>query len=156
MSIQTISSEGDTLRAQTVAIVSAFAANNHLTEEGLLSALRRVHDQLRSLDRPVGAVADAPEPSPVPQLPAVSIKKSVTPDYIICLEDGQKVKMLRRHLKTRYNMSPEQYRAKWSLPSDYPMTAPNYAARRSELAKKIGLGRKQGVAPTRGRRKKVA
>ena len=79
--------------------------------------------------------------------PAVPIKRSVTDDYIVCLEDGKKLKMLKRHLMTAYNMTPEEYRAKWGLKRDYPMVAPNYAAKRQELAKKIGLGRKRPVAP---------
>jgi predicted transcriptional regulator len=83
----------------------------------------------------------------------VSIKKSITPDYLICLEDGKKLKMLKRHLRATYNMSPDEYRAKWSLPSDYPMVAPSYSDRRSEFAKKIGLGRRP--APGRGRKPKA-
>ena len=82
------------------------------------------------------------EPEPEPQKPAVSIKKSVTPDYIICLDDGKKFKSLKRHLRTHYDLTPEDYRAKWGLPADYPMVAPNYAKARSMLAKKMGLGRK--------------
>ena len=88
-------------------------------------------------------------PAPEPEIelkPAVPIKKSITDDHIICLEDGKKLKMLKRHLKTAYDMTPEDYRAKWNLPPDYPMVAPNYAAKRQELAKKIGLGRKKGAA----------
>jgi predicted transcriptional regulator len=85
-----------------------------------------------------------PSPEPVVELmPAVPVRRSVTPDYIVCLEDGRKLKSLKRHLRTSYGMSPEEYRAKWGLPSDYPMVAPNYAATRRELAKKIGLGRKR-------------
>jgi predicted transcriptional regulator len=87
-----------------------------------------------------------------PPEPAVPIKKSVKPDYIICLEDGMKLKMLKRHLRTSYNMSPDEYRQKWGLPSDYPMVAPNYAAKRSELAKKIGLGRNKGWRKVRAKR----
>ena len=85
--------------------------------------------------------------------PAVPIRKSVTPDYIVCLEDGKKLKMLKRHLRTAYSLTPEQYRAKWGLPADYPMVAPNYAAQRSAFAKKIGLGRKPGAR--RGRPKRA-
>ena len=89
------------------------------------------------------AAASAGEPAPAPRPdPAVSIKKSVTPDYIVCLEDGRKLKMLKRHLRTAYNLTPDAYRARWNLPSDYPMVAPNYAKKRSSLAKKIGLGTK--------------
>ncbi len=89
--------------------------------------------------------------SPPPE-PAVPIKKSVTPNYVICLEDGKKLKMLKRHLRTSYDMSPDEYRQKWGLPSDYPMVAPEYAARRSELAKKIGLGRKKGWRKVKAKR----
>ena len=101
------------------------------------------------------------EPTPEPQQPAVSVKKSVTPDYIISLENGQKFKSLKRHLMNSYGMTPAEYRAKWGLPSDYPMVAPNYAKSRSELAKSMGLGRKakpeEAPAPAkRGRRAKVA
>ena len=86
-----------------------------------------------------------------PPKPAISVKKSITPDHIVCLEDGKKFKSLKRHLRTQYNMTPEQYREKWGLPPDYPMVAPNYAAQRSELAKKIGLGR---TASSSSRRRK--
>ena len=86
-----------------------------------------------------------------PLKPALPIRKSVTPDYIVCLEDGKKLKMLKRHLRTTYNLTPEDYRARWNLPADYPMVAPNYAARRSEFAKKIGLGRKMGEQPKKKR-----
>ncbi len=96
--------------------------------------IRTVHE---ALERPDQAASSPPEP-------AVPIKKSVKPDYVICLEDGRKLKMLKRHLRTSYNMTPDEYRRKWGLSSDYPMVAPKYAARRSELAKKIGLGRKAG------------
>src|SRR3546814_4481003 len=89
----------------------------------------------------VGRSAGAGEPEPEPLRPAVPIKKSVTPEYIICLEDGKQLKMLKRHLRTTYDMTPEEYRAKWGLPANYPMVAPNYARQRSEFAKKIGLGK---------------
>jgi predicted transcriptional regulator len=89
--------------------------------------------------------------TPEPAKPAVSVPRSVTPDYIVCLEDGKKLKMLKRHLRAAYDMSPEEYRAKWGLPADYPMVAPNYAAQRSAFAKKIGLGRKKGQKQPRRR-----
>ena len=92
--------------------------------------------------------------TPTKQKPAVPVKRSITPDYIICLEDGKKMKMLKRHLKTAYDMTPDEYRARWNLPSDYPMVAPSYAEKRRELAVKIGLGRKPGQK--RGRKKKTA
>ena len=87
--------------------------------------------------------------------PAISIKKSITPDYLICMEDGVKLKMLKRHLRTHYGLTPQQYREKWGLPSDYPMVAPNYAKKRSQLAKEIGLGAKRGSATGAGRKTKT-
>ena len=90
----------------------------------------------------LAGLASGAEPEPEPQQPAVSVRSSVKPDYIVCLEDGKKLKMLRRHLMTHYGMTPEDYRAKWNLPKDYPMTAPNYAEKRRVLAKQIGLGTK--------------
>ena len=92
-----------------------------------------------------------PDPEPEPLKPAVPIKRSVMPDYIVCLEDGKQLKMLKRHLRTTYDMTPDDYRAKWGLPADYPMVAPNYAQQRSDFAKKIGLGRQS--TPRAGRRK---
>jgi predicted transcriptional regulator len=113
-------------------IVSAYVSNNKVPPDQLPELIRTVHDALMN---PEAAPTERPEP-------AVPIKKSVRPDYIVCLEDGKKLKMLKRHLRTSFGMSPDEYRAKWALPSDYPMVAPKYAKTRSELAKKIGLGRK--------------
>ncbi len=121
----------------TADIVSAHASNNTVTQTDLPQVIRDVYSTLAGL-----GTAAAPVETPKP---AVPIKRSVTPDFIICLEDGKKLKMLKRHLKTAYNMSPEQYRERWGLPADYPMVAPNYAKKRSTLAKKIGLGRKPAV-----------
>lgn len=118
----------------TVKIVSSHVANNPVTSEDLPSMIKRVYEALRG----AGAVEAEPER---PQ-PAVPIKRSVFPDYIVCLEDGKKLKMLKRHLQSAYGMSPEQYRERWGLPADYPLVAPNYAERRSHLAREIGLGRK--------------
>lgn len=115
-------------------IVSAYVSANQVPPQELPALIRTVYYALTEVSE--GAVVNL-EPA---QEPAVSIKKSVTPDYIICLEDGKKFKSLKRHLRTRYNMSPEQYRAKWALPHDYPMVAPNYAKERSNLAKRMGLG----------------
>src|SRR5213596_81319 len=123
---------GDVL-ALTAQIVSAHIAKNQIGTDALPSLIQSV---FRSLSTPGDAEA-APAP---PQTPAVPIKKSVFPDYIVCLEDGKKLKMLKRHLKTAYNMTPEGYRERWGLPTDYPMVAPNYARQRSRLAKEIGLG----------------
>ncbi|OAN54609.1 MucR family transcriptional regulator [Paramagnetospirillum marisnigri] len=122
------------LLALTTEIVAAHVANNSVAISDLPHLIQEVYRTLSS----VGNVPVVPER---PQ-PAVALKKSVTPDYIICLEDGKKLKMLKRHLKTAYNMSPEEYRDRWGLPADYPMVAPNYAQHRSTLAKKIGLGTK--------------
>ncbi|MGA0530786.1 MucR family transcriptional regulator [Hansschlegelia sp. KR7-227] len=121
-------------------IVSAYVSNNSVAPADLPSLIGSVHDALVKTGS--GAVAE-----PVAELkPAVPIKKSVTPDFIISLEDGKKYKSLKRHLRTAYDMSPDDYRAKWGLPSDYPMVAPNYAAARSELARKMGLGRQRAAA----------
>jgi predicted transcriptional regulator len=118
----------------TAQIVSAHVSNNAVTADSLPSLINEVYKTLASVGKdPV--TPDKPQP-------AVPVKKSVLPDYIVCLEDGKKLKMLKRHLKTAYNMTPEQYRDRWGLPADYPMVAPNYARHRSSLAKKIGLGTK--------------
>lgn len=116
-------------------IVSAYVTANPLPSQELPGLIRAVHATLLELQSP--SAANSGEQAPEP---AVSVKRSVTPDYIICLEDGKKFKSLKRHLRTRYGMSPEVYRAKWGLPHDYPMVAPNYAKERSNLAKRMGLG----------------
>ena len=122
----------------TAQIVSAHLTHNAVRADALPALIQSVYATLAS----VGV-----EPAPVEkQQPAVPVKRSVFPDYIVCLEDGKKLKMLKRHLQTSYGLTPEQYRERWGLPADYPMVAPNYAERRSDLAKKIGLGRKR-VAP---------
>jgi predicted transcriptional regulator len=117
----------------TAQIVSAHAAHNEVGASALPGAIRAVYDTLAN-------IGDAPAAPVEKAQPAVPIRKSVFADYIICLEDGKRLKMLKRHLATSYNMTPEQYRAKWGLDASYPMVAPNYAERRSELAKQIGLG----------------
>ena len=123
------------LLEQTSRIVSAHVSNNTVAVGDLPDLIRQVYGALANLgERPQG-------PSERP-IPAVPVRRSVMPDHIVCLEDGKKLKMLRRHLKTAYNMTPEEYRERWNLPADYPMVAPNYAAQRSELARKIGLGRR--------------
>ncbi|WP_380877125.1 MucR family transcriptional regulator [Sphingomonas sp. DBB INV C78] len=126
----------ETLITLTADIVSAHVSNNSVAVSDLPALIQNVHNALSGLG---GEVAE-PE---VKQEPAVSIRASVKPDYIVCLEDGKKLKMLKRHLMTHYQMTPEQYRAKWNLPADYPMVAPNYAEQRRSLAKKIGLGTKR-------------
>lgn len=125
----------DTLITLTSDIVSAHVGNNSVAVGDLPMLITKVYNALASLDQP----AEVKEPAPEP---AVSIRSSVKNDYIVCLEDGKKLKMLKRHLATSYNMTPEQYRARWNLPADYPMVAPAYAEMRSELAKSFGLGRK--------------
>ncbi len=124
----------------TAQIVSAHVSNNSVSPDALPSLIQEVY-------RTLAGVGKEPSEPDRPQ-PAVPVKKSVFPDHIVCLEDGKKLKMLKRHLKTAYNMSPDQYRDRWGLPPDYPMVAPNYARHRSSLAKKIGLGTK----PRAGRR----
>lgn len=123
----------ETLIALTADIVAAHVSNNSVAVSDLPVLIQNVHGALTGL----GGQAAAPE---VKLEPAVSVRASVKPDYIVCLEDGKKLKMLKRHLMTHYQMTPEQYRAKWNLPADYPMVAPNYAEQRRTLAKKIGLG----------------
>jgi len=133
------------LLRMTTEVTSAYVSNNSLPAAQLPEVIRAVHGSLVALNG-LGAGGTAQPPTP-----AVPIKKSVTPDYIVCLEDGKKLKMLKRHLRSTYNMTPEEYRARWGLPADYPMVAPNYAAQRSAFAKKIGLGRTTGTKGRRGR-----
>lgn len=121
----------------TAEIVSAYVSNNTVAATDLPALITDIYS---ALQRTSGTQA---EPEPEPLKPAVPVKKSVMPDYIICLEDGKKFKSLKRHLRTHYDMTPEEYREKWDLPTDYPMVAPNYAAARSELAKKMGLGQQR-------------
>jgi len=119
---------------RTTDIVSAYVGNNTVAASDLLMLIQSVYQALTG----IGSVTVVPE-APAKE-PAVPVKKSITPDFIICLEDGRRFKSLKRHLRTKYNMSPEDYRAKWGLPKDYPMVAPNYARARSDLAKQMGLG----------------
>ena len=129
----------------TTEIVSSHVANNSVSLGDLPQLIQQVYATLAG----IGGGAQVTTGGQRPQ-PAVAVKKSVTPDYIVCLEDGRKLKMLKRHLKTAYNMSPEEYRERWQLPADYPMVAPNYAKQRSSLAKKIGLGTKPRGRGRRG------
>jgi predicted transcriptional regulator len=133
VTVETTSSTKQALLQQTTEIVAAYIQNNALTPEQLSQVINDVHASLANLTQ---------APTTPAQEPAVSIKRSVQPDYLVCLEDGKKLKMLKRHLRTTHNMTPEDYRAKWGLGPDYPMVAPNYAAQRSAFAKDIGLGRK--------------
>jgi len=134
----------ETLITLTSDIVAAHVSNNSVAVGDLATLISNVYGALAGL-KPA-----EPQAEPLPE-PAVSIRSSVKNDHIVCLEDGKKLKMLKRHLMTRYNLTPDQYRARWNLPADYPMVAPAYAEKRRELAKKIGLGRKP--APKRGRAK---
>jgi predicted transcriptional regulator len=122
----------------TAEIVSAYVSNNTVVATELPALINDVH---QALTRATSSAAPAEREE---LRPAIPVKRSVTPDYIICLEDGKKFKSLKRHLRTHYNLSPEEYREKWGLPHDYPMVAPNYAAARSALAKKMGLGTRRG------------
>ncbi len=132
----------ETLITLTSDIVAAHVSNNNVAVEDVPALITNIYGALANLGQAVAAPEVAPEP-------AVSIRASIKPDYIVCLEDGKKLKMLKRHLMTSYNLTPDQYRARWGLPADYPMVAPNYAEKRRELAKKIGLGRKPGPRTAR-------
>ena len=133
----------DLLR-MTVDVVTAYVSNNAVSSAELPDLIRDVHASLRQTQGGTAAPAEKPKP-------AIAIKKSVTPDFVICLEDGRKLKMLKRHLRTTYGMTPDQYRARWGLDPDYPMVAPNYAKRRSDFAKETGLGQKR--TPQRQRKR---
>jgi predicted transcriptional regulator len=124
----------------TARIVAAHAANNPLEANGLPAAIREIYQVLATID-------EAPAPPEEKPQPAVPVRKSVFPDYIICLEDGKQLKMLKRHLLTAFKMTPDQYREKWGLDASYPMVAPNYAEKRSALAKQIGLGTRKPAEP---------
>ena len=128
----------------TAEIVSAYVSNNTVVAGDLPGVIHNVFDALSRASTATGL------PIREELRPAVPLKKSVTPEYIVCLEDGKKLKMLKRHLKTRYDITPEEYRKRWALPEDYPMVAPSYAQQRSALAKKIGLGTKRGARTRRG------
>jgi len=133
---------GNLLRL-TAEIVSAYVSKNALAAQQIPDVINTVFSSLTGLTNGTTEVPSEP------LKPAVPVRKSVTAEYIICLEDGKKLKMLKRHLRSTYNMSPDEYRARWGLPADYPMVAPNYAAQRSEFAKRIGLGRGAGRQPRR-------
>lgn len=145
MSSQEASDRSSDLLKLASDIVAAYVSNNPVPVGELPAMIKSVHATLGNLSGAGGA------DTATSQKPAVPLTKSITPDYLICLEDGKRLKMLKRYLRSRYGLSPEQYRLKWRLPADYPMVASNYAARRSEFAKKIGLGR---TAVPKGRRRK--
>jgi predicted transcriptional regulator len=139
------------ITALTAEIVGAYVGHHTMAAADLPDLIATVGKELAELGQ---ASAEPAEEKPVP---AVPIKRSVTPDHIVCLEDGKKLKMLKRHLKTRYDMTPDEYRRRWGLKDDYPMVAPSYAAQRSDLAKKIGLGRKlEPEKPAKAPRKRAA
>ena len=140
-------SREDVLR-MTTEVVAAYVGNNVLPASQISEVIGAVHRSLSGLH---GGELQAE-----PASPAVPIRRSVKPDFIVCLEDGKKLKMLKRYLRTKFNMTPDEYRAKWGLPSDYPMVAPNYSKQRSEFAKKIGLGRRAGKKGGRRRGRKSA
>lgn len=127
--------DAEKLVTLTADIVAAHVSNNSVAISDIPLIIRSVHEALAGLSTNAA-------PVPEPQQPAVSVRSSVKPDYIVCLEDGKKLTMMRRYLMTNFGMTPDEYRAKWNLPKDYPMVAPNYSERRRELAKEIGLGRK--------------
>ncbi len=133
----------------TAHIVANYVGNNSASVNDLPALIRNVHAALAGITAPPAPVVEA-------KTPAVPIRKSVTPDAIICLEDGRRFKSLKRHLRTKYNLSPEEYRAKWGLPKDYPMVAPNYALARSNLAKTMGLGQGGRKKASPGRPKRAA
>lgn len=135
------SRDGDNLDV-LASIVSAYVSHNSMRATDLPELIAAVHSSIRAL---AGEAKEAPAPPPA--IPAVPVKKSITPDFIICLEDGKKFRSLKRHIGTVYKLSPEQYRQKWGLPSDYPMVAPAYSAIRSKLAKDIGLGQQRQAMP---------
>ena len=151
MKAMSIMEDKPELLEMTADIVSAYVGNNSVSADALPALISNIHAAL-------SGVSNGPvEVEPEPKEPAVPIRKSIAPDVLICLEDGRKFKSLKRHLRTKYDMSPEDYRAKWGLPKDYPMVAPNYAKARSELAKSMGLGqggRKPARAATTARAKK--
>ncbi len=134
--MDTYTERQETLITLTADIVAAHVSNNSVAVSDLPILIANVHNALTGLGGPAPVEA-------IKQEPAVSVRSSIKPDFIVCLEDGKKLKMLKRHLMTHYQMTPEQYRAKWNLPADYPMVAPNYAEQRRTLAKKIGLGTKR-------------
>lgn len=127
---------------ETALIVAAFVSNNAVPASEIASLVASVNAALRGLSAP------KPESKPAQQ-PAVPVKKSITPDYLVCLEDGKKFRSLKRHLRSKYQMTPDEYRAKWGLSSDYPMVAPNYSEQRSKLAKDMGLGQSRSAATRR-------
>ncbi|QIV65818.1 transcriptional regulator [Mesorhizobium phage Cp1R7A-A1] len=149
--MDTTQTTNDHIIGLTADVVAAYVSNNSVPKDQLADLIKDVHS---SLHRVGGAVTATAEPEKL--TPAVNPKKSVTPDFIICLEDGKKFKSLKRHISATFDMTPEEYRAKWNLPKDYPMVAPNYSAQRSQLAKVSGLGRKPAPVKAKSRAKAKA
>ena len=147
-------SQNEDLMALTAEVASAYVSNNRVAPNEIAGLIASIHSSLGAL-----GTASVAEPEPVALVPAVPIKKSVTPDYIVCLEDGKQFKSMKRHLQTKFGMTPDEYRAKWGLPHDYPMVAAGYSEKRSALALSLGLGRKRtepveepAAKPGRGRK----
>ena len=136
----------DDILKMTVEIVAAYVSNNDVNSALVPDVINSIYSSLNALN------SQSSQKATEVLKPAISIRRSITPDHIVCLEDGKKLKMLKRHLRASYGMSPDDYRAKWGLPLDYPMVAPNYAEQRSNFAKKIGLGRKKGEKLVRKRK----
>ncbi len=139
----TDNTDSNELMALTTEIVCSHVANNTVNVNDLPQLIQQVYATLANIGKGQSPAVDRPQP-------AVPVKRSITPDFIVCLEDGRKLKMLKRHIKTAFNLTPEEYRERWRLPPDYPMVAPNYAKQRSSLAKKIGLGTKPRKRPRAG------
>lgn len=144
-SSDTAAHKSDDLLKLASDIIAAYVSNNPIPAAELPGMIRSVHATLG------GLVSGAAMEGSTSQKPAVPVKRSITPEYIVCLEDGKKLKMLKRYLRSNYGLTPEEYRSKWGLPADYPMTAPNYSAQRSDFAKKIGLGRTPPASKSRRR-----
>lgn len=142
MSDEAIKPSANDMLRMASEIVSAYVGNNSVPPSQIPDLIQSVYRSLIGLGQIQGPGDSAP-------MPATSVKKSITPDYLVCLEDGKKLKMLKRHLRTVYKMTPQEYRVKWGLPPDYPMVAPNYASQRSAFAKSIGLGRSPGAKKRR-------
>ncbi len=137
----------DTTSAEMLVTLTADIVAAHLSNASSAVDINDVPDLITKVHGALAGLSEPQEPEPEPQDPAVPIRQSIKPDYLVCLEDGKKLKMLKRYLMTNFQMTPDEYRKKWNLASDYPMVAPNYAEQRRDLAKKIGLGRKPGQSP---------
>ena len=146
-----VEADRKSLLEMTSNIVSAYASRNNLTTDDLTGLMESVYETLAKVNG--GGTKNGSSPVAEPRKPAVPVRDSITDEYLVCLEDGAKLKMLKRHLRTHYDLTPEQYRAKWNLPLDYPMVAPGYAKRRSKFAKSMGLGKTNGKPVKKNNRK---